>query len=542
MLRVAVVVGVAGAYLPVPASPVVVRRRPGVPHAPVLHCAAVADEEGHSHGGHAHSHAHTNIVAVLPGYLRWLREHLGDAMRGPKALPLDKSAEFRLADGVTWLGAAVNVLLTVFKGYAGVVSHSAAMIADAVHSLSDLLSDVVTLISMRMARLPPDEDHGYGHERFETVGAMFVGAMLLAAAWGLGETALASLRASIPLATTVPLPATTSVAPDVLNAAAAAAAAAAAVNSNPLSATGISSITIPEWLAACKGNIALWAAMVSIVAKEALYRGTTFVAERLRSPALRANAWHHRSDAMSSVVALVGIFAAAVGGPRFAFADGVAAGIVALMLGAMGLRISVEALAELTDTVDEADLRAVRESVQRVEGVQSVERSRGRLVGGALAVDVDVVPTRRDLTASASARLAERARLAIIEAPDLDKELKQATIRVVPAQKVCPVVASMPSQERILDKVTGALKGVVFRMPFALHDTQVHYEGLQPVIDLYLDPVDKRFTVAHLDDSAAAVVRHLHDVLGDQVKINKVYWLSGRPSVPATTAAASPVF
>ena len=487
---------VAAAYSPL--QPPIRRRMPL--RQPTLRMTAME----HSHS-HSHSHSPNNPW-VLPGYLRWLREHFGDAIRGPQ----QKEAEFRLADGVTWLGAGVNVLLTILKTYAGVVSHSAAMIADAVHSLSDLLSDVVTLIAMRLARLPPDDDHGYGHDRFETVGAMFVGAMLLAAAWGLGETALASLKASIPLAATI----------------------------DPTMASMVAATAHPgNWLAACQGNIALWAAMISIVAKEALYRGTMFVAARLKSPALRANAWHHRSDAMSSVVALVGIFATAVGGPRLAFADGVAAAIVALMLGAMGLRISVEALAELTDTIDEADLRAVRESVQDLDGVQSVARSRGRLVGGALVVDVDVVPSKSDLSASASARLAERARLAILESKSLNKELKHATIRVVPSQKVCPVVATMPDHDEITEQLETALKDAAFRMPFVLHDTQVHYDGLQPIVDLVLDPLDKRASVAHLDDSARAVKRHL-STTSPGLHINRVFWLSGPPPVPATSAAS----
>jgi len=475
-------------------------------------------EGGQEHsqgGGHSHGHSHSSsLVAVLPGYLRWLREHLGDAMRPPrgKVVAAKKSAEFRLADGVTWLGAGVNVLLTAFKAYAGVVSHSAAMIADAVHSLSDLMSDVVTLISMRLARLPPDDDHGYGHERFETVGAMFVGAMLLAAAWGLGETALASLRVAVPLALTTPgIPGVFAVGP-----------------------VASSFVQPGQWLAACAGNIALWAAATSIVAKEALYRGTMLVAKRLRSPALRANAWHHRSDAMSSVVALVGIFAAAVGGPRLAFCDGLAAAVVALMLGAMGFRISLEALAELTDTVDEADLRAVRESVQGIDGIHSVERSRGRLVAGALVVDVDVVAEDEDLSASASARLAERARLAILQAPLAErKQLKQANVRVVPAHKMCPVVASMASQDDILHTVTAALRTKNY--PFAFHDARVHYDSLLPAVDLYLDPRDRNAPLARLDDDARKARADLALALGNRAQVNRIFWVGDLATTTTTT-------
>ena len=511
-LLVAIVMATSKAYrVPCGRSSLVplrsLSRRPAAAAAPV-------------ESGHSHSHSHANIVEVLPGYLRWLREHLGDAMQPKEGA---STAEFRLADGVTWLGFGVNVALTGVKFYAGVVSHSAAMIADAVHSLSDLLSDVVTLISMRLARLPPDDDHGYGHERFETVGAMFVGAMLLAAAWGLGETALGSLRESLPMASffptaVVPLPDLT------------------AVGSHFAAAHALPVAQGTSWLAICQGNLALWAALLSIFSKEALYRGTMVVAKKLKSPALRANAMHHRSDAMSSVIALVGISATAIGGPGFAFADGLAAGVVALMLGAMGLRISVEALAELTDTVDEADLRAVRESVQKVEGVKSVARSRGRLVGGALVVDVDVVSHRDDISASASARLAERARLAILSSKAIDKELKQAFIRVVPDKKVCPVVATLPSQDEIIAQINDALTNAKFTTPFVLHDAQVHYDGLQPVVDLFLDPTDKSATVKHLKDSASAVRHHLTDVVQNDLVFNRVFWLADGPGIQPITS------
>ena len=209
-----------------------------------------------------------------PALADWTSSHL-------LASPTQKilagvSADQRAADRITVVGGLVNVLLTFGKLAAGIYGRSAAMISDAAHSASDLASDVVTLVAMRAARLPADEDHPYGHGRFETVGALVVGGMLVAAGAGAASHALE-----------------------------AGAHAHGALGLKP-------------------GKVALVAALVSIVAKEGLFRATARVGKRLRSPVLEANAWHHRSDALSSVVALVGIAAARCSLSIFRHADAAA--------------------------------------------------------------------------------------------------------------------------------------------------------------------------------------------------------------------------
>ena len=152
---------------------------------------------------------------------------------------------------------------------------------------------------MRASRLPADSDHPYGHDRFETIGAMIVGVMLMAAAGGVAGHALDAWRA---------------------------------VGGQGQGGLG-GLVPHGHVHAVGPGGIALAAAVVSVVSKELLYRATARVGRRIRSPALEANAWHHRSDAMSSVVALVGIAAAKYGGGAFAYADAAAAAAVAVMLG-----------------------------------------------------------------------------------------------------------------------------------------------------------------------------------------------------------------
>ena len=173
---------------------------------------------------------------------------------------------------VTWIGFAVNLVLSAGKLAAGIWGHSAAMVADAIHSVSDFATDLVVLLFVRVSAKPRDDDHDYGHGKYETLATLIIGAALA----GVGIKLLWSGGTAIRDFTRGLLP------------------------------------TQP-------GVVALWAAVVSIVAKEALYRYTARVGRRVNSPSVVANAWHHRSDALSSVGTLVGLFPGrrlAAGRPR----------------------------------------------------------------------------------------------------------------------------------------------------------------------------------------------------------------------------------
>jgi cation diffusion facilitator family transporter len=197
------------------------------------------------------------------------------------------------ADRVTWIGVWVNLFLSVGKLAIGITSHSSVLVADAGHSLSDLFSDFITLWSVNVARIPPDDDHPYGHYKFEAIGSLFLSLTLLATGASVGLMANKQLMEVLHATTT----STT-----------AAAAAAAAVQ-------------LP-------GPLALVMAGISIASKEWLFRITKQVGDRLRSPVVIANAWHHRSDAYSSILALLSIAWAMTG---FAAADA-AAGMYVISL------------------------------------------------------------------------------------------------------------------------------------------------------------------------------------------------------------------
>ena len=227
---------------------------------------------------------------------------------------------------ITICGAVVNVLLTVAKIIAGVVGHSAAMIADAVHSLSDLLSDFVVLVFTRISSREKDKEHSFGHGKFETLATLIVSVILIAA----GARLLAGSIKSIV---------------GVLN-----------------------GEVLPK-----PGYIALIAAVVSIVAKEILYRLTADVAKDVNSPVVMANAWHHRSDAMSSIGSLVGIGGAILLGSRWTVLDPIASFAISIAIIVVAVKMSLPSLAELLETALPEDVENdIIQTAMSVPGVRNV--------------------------------------------------------------------------------------------------------------------------------------------------------------------------
>jgi cation diffusion facilitator family transporter len=235
-------------------------------------------------------------------------------------------------------GSLVNLVLVLVKVAAGVLGHSAALVADALHSLSDLASDIVVLLGYRVGRKPEDSSHPYGHGKVETLSTAIVGGLLVAVGLAMGAGALRTLAS-------------------------------------------------PEGLSP-PARIALWAAGLSILAKELLYRWTARVARTEDSRLLLANAWHHRSDALSSVAALVGVAGARWGAP---WMDPAAALVVCFFVVKVGWDLGWQAVRELVDTApDRALLDRLGAVVSGVEGVKSHHGLRARRLGKDVLVDVDI--------------------------------------------------------------------------------------------------------------------------------------------------------
>ncbi|MCP1676486.1 cation diffusion facilitator family transporter [Natronocella acetinitrilica] len=262
---------------------------------------------------------------------------------------------------VTLVGGVVNCFLSVGKIAAGIFGQSQALVADGVHSLSDLLSDGLVLFAARWGSKEADEDHPYGHARIETAATALIGALLLMIGGGFVYDSVMRLLN-----------------PDLL--------------------------LHPGWLA-------LIAAVASVGTKEALYHYTLKVAHDTRSPLIEANAWHHRSDALSSIVVVVGVTGAMLGAP---WLDAVAAIVVALFLGRMGWRFIRQSIVELVDTgLADDELRELEQVIDAVPGVRRHQHLRTRRMGGQVVMDVHLM-LDPDIRLSEANRIATQVQHALL--------------------------------------------------------------------------------------------------------------------------------
>lgn len=246
---------------------------------------------------------------------------------------------------VTVLGAVVNVVLTIGKIVAGVVGRSAAMVADGLHSLSDLLSDVVVIVFTRLSSKGKDKEHSFGHGKFETLATLIISVILVAVGASLMSSGVKSII-------------------DVLGG-------------------GV----IPE-----PSYIALVAAAVSIVSKEWIYRVTVKVGKRVGSTVVIANAWHHRSDALSSIGSLVGIGGAILLGDKWTLLDPLASCVISVAIIVVAVKMALPSLAELLETALPPEVEEEIVSIaSAVEGVRDVHELKTRRNGMSYIIDAHIV-------------------------------------------------------------------------------------------------------------------------------------------------------
>lgn len=243
---------------------------------------------------------------------------------------------------VTLMGSVVNVVLLVFKFMAGILGGSAAMIADAVHSLSDFLTDIVVVLFVKISSKPEDKDHDYGHGKYETLATSFIGVALLCV--GLYILYSGSYRTW------------------------------AAFNGVPIEQPGI---------------VALWAALFSIMLKEWTYRFTVKVGKEVQSQAVVANAWHHRSDALSSIGTAVGIGGAIFLGKDWAVLDPIAAVVVSIFIIRTAAMLVSGALDELLEkSLPDAEEHQIEEIVQSEPEVSGIHHLCTRRIGSRIAIEM----------------------------------------------------------------------------------------------------------------------------------------------------------
>ncbi len=248
------------------------------------------------------------------------------------------SQDYKLIRKVTLVGGVIDGLLSILKIGVGLIGQSQALIADGVHSLSDLATDVLVIWAARHAKEGPDEKHPYGHERIETLATMVLSVALIAIALGFGYD-------------------------------------------------GISRILNPDELQQ-PGWLVLIAAGISMLAKEAIYHYTIRAAEKINSNLLRANAWHSRSDAASSLIVLLGVVGVMLG---FEYADALALIGVSMMIGWIGWELGRDGIEELIDTsIDSELLGQMLETIARVEGVNDVHQTRTRKMASKIVMDTHI--------------------------------------------------------------------------------------------------------------------------------------------------------
>lgn len=259
---------------------------------------------------------------------------------------------------ITWFGLFANLILAISKGFIGLISNSSALIADAGHSFSDLLSDGITLWAVKMSNIPKDENHPYGHGKFETLGTFFVSIMLIFTGVGVAWHVFKNLN----------------------------------------------QLEIP-------GIISLWMAGIAIFVKEILFHITRTISKKTGSKILLANAWHHRSDSISSIAALIGIGGSQLGIPLM---DPLAGVLVAGIIVKTGINIGYESIKELTDeTVEEEIIGELSQILDNIEGVDHYHEMRARKMGPHLLVDLHI-QVNSMMSISSAHQVAERVRLTIL--------------------------------------------------------------------------------------------------------------------------------
>jgi cation diffusion facilitator family transporter len=256
----------------------------------------------------------------------------------PEDAPAAIAARARATSRSTWVSAAVNLALSVVQVLLGIVAASQGLVADGIHSLSDLVADFVVLFASHHSKKEADQEHPYGHQRFETAATLVLGVLLLAVGVGILWSAIRKLEA-------------------------------------------------PETVQQVH-LLALWVAVGGLIAKELLFRYMLSVAQAVKSSMLVANAWHARSDAASSLVVGIGIVGNLAGYPIL---DPIAALIVGFMVAKMGWKYGWSAMHDLMDrAVDEQEVQAIRQTLLQSPGVSGVHDVRTRKMGDMIVVDAHI--------------------------------------------------------------------------------------------------------------------------------------------------------
>lgn len=336
------------------------------------------------------------------------------------------------------VGALVNLILTVLKVVFGVIGQSHALIADGIHSLADLSTDLMVWFAAKYSNQPADKEHPYGHARIETAFTVGLGVVLIATAVGIVMDSAQRLLSPETLLQPTP--------------------------------------------------IVLLIAAISIIANEGLYQYTMRAAREFKSGLLTANAWHHRSDAISSIVVLIGVAGSLMGMP---YLDAFAALGVAFMIGKIGWDQAWSSIRELIDTgMEPKTTRAIERIIENIEGVRGVHMLRSRRMGGSYLIDVHIEVDER-LSVSEGHKIAEYVRLQLI---DSDKDISNALVHIDPEDDSLALLCEdLPLRREVLADLRMAWAGDIDAAQCSLVTLhylsgQVHVDLVRPLQALQTDP------------------------------------------------------
>jgi len=344
-------------------------------------------------------------------------------------LDTTSTARYQASRRVTFVAMITNTLLVIGQIVVGIVGHSQALVADGFHTLADLSTDVLVLFALTQSAKAADEEHPYGHARFETAVTLALGALLSLV--GLGITVRAGLRL---------------------------------ISDEPF--------VMPA-------TLTLWVSGFTILAKEALYQFTMHTARRFESDMLKASAWHHRSDAISSIIVFLGIAGTLAG---FRMLDALTAFGVALFVLKIGISLGWPAISELVDTgLDKNQLQRIRRVILGVDGVRELHLLRTRRVGGRALVDVHII-VNNDISVSEGHYISEAVRQQLIKRLDV---VADALVHIDPEDDMQTAPAhDLPSRAAVQAQLRDRLRGI--EGADRVEQITLHYVGGKLRVELLL--------------------------------------------------------
>ena len=343
----------------------------------------------------------------------------------------DKHDErYQVMKKVTVIGAIVNFFLAIAQVLVGVLGHSQGLIADGVHTLSDLIGDIAVILASKEANKGADEDHPYGHGRIETLATVVLGVILIVVGAVIGFNAVNKLM-------------------------------------------NVNIVQQPN-------TLALIAAFAAIFSKEALFHYTIRIARQTNSRMLEANAWHHRSDVFSSIIVVIGVAGSMMG---YLYADIVAAFLVAMLIARMGFKMGWESIQELIDTsLDQDQVEDIKTMINSIEGVQSSHMLRTRRMGGYALADVHIQVDPR-LSVSEGHQISEAVRQSLIQNVH---ELDDVTVHIDPEDdEEKPTCAGLPLRTPFLQRLYQSLGDLLSKEQ--IEEITLHYLNGKIDVDIHIN-------------------------------------------------------